>query len=260
MQWGATTNWPYAEKMNKCLKPSRATPGQRAFFWIGDSHGGMLYAAMEEAVKGKMAFVWTARGMCSYYSDEQLGVCNQDSYESAQVYRNLITDALRAELKAGDVVGLTAVNNEHVKEPALRWYDSFLLPLLREKGAQLVLIGDIPQMQQDPRACVWQPESCIREWGQHRGGYDEAKDFGSAGYLLVEEEPVEEFVAKPENSDVHMLSIAHLMCDVDKTTCGPTIPGTTIAAYNDKDHLMRVASMYLSPFFCAAFESWGFYS
>ena len=53
-------------RVRGCLTPQRATPQQRAMFFLGDSHAGAMLPGIEASVRGAMALAYTARGMCGY--------------------------------------------------------------------------------------------------------------------------------------------------------------------------------------------------
>ena len=99
-------------RVRGCLTPKRASPSQRALFFLGDSHAGAMLPGVEASVRGTMALAYTARGMCGYLSDEdlRLGRCGQDQREIATSYRDFLTRMLKEQLKPGDVLALTAAS------------------------------------------------------------------------------------------------------------------------------------------------------
>ena len=99
-------------RVRGCLTPKRASPSQRALFFLGDSHAGAMLPGVEASVRGTMALAYTARGMCGYLSDEdlRLGRCGQDQREIATSYRDFLTRMLKERLKPGDVLALTAAS------------------------------------------------------------------------------------------------------------------------------------------------------
>ena len=55
-----------------CLTPRRQPASQRAFFLLGDSHAAALSAGVQRALRGQMAFAWTARSGCAYELPSEL--------------------------------------------------------------------------------------------------------------------------------------------------------------------------------------------
>ena len=54
---------------------------------------------------------------------------------------------------------------------------------------------------------------------------------------------------------VRLFNLAPLMCSGVPAggTCGAHVPGTSVAAYQNKDHLSLAGAEYLWPYLCSAF-------
>ena len=122
-----------------CLTPRRQWASQRALFLFGDSHAAALTAGVARAVRGRMAFAWMARAGCAYTPVQT---------QCPAAYRAHITSMLRSQLRRGDVVCVTGAGDVPLMAASLAWYESFLLPLLRSKGAALLLLRDVLPMYQ----------------------------------------------------------------------------------------------------------------
>jgi len=200
----------------------------------------------------------------------------------AEVYQAHITSMLRSQLRRGDVVGLLAAGDEHLKPEMLAWYDTFLRPLLASKGAQLLLLRDalLQPMEGNTRSwqpCVDAPASC--SWARGQCAFDPSATNLCWGLSTDRElssgraaprvgwwpdTVLAEAIAytRARNSSVLFLSTRDLFCTTSEhmsAMCGPTIAGTNVVGYCDGAHLNLAGSMYLWPYLCSAFLRFGLF-
>ena len=228
-----------------CLTPDRATAEpdvqRRALFLLGDSHAASFLAGARRAAEmAGMALAWIARGKCGTSNTAQ---CTKDHRDVATEYQADVQAALREQLRPGDIVMIVEENNEHLNALAIAWYESTFLPLLRERGASLVLIYDWPSLPH--HYCYWQPnqQQCskplpgpnhlTRAAEALAAAHDEVEVFSESSWLLC-------------SSSV-----------VGQGLCGGLVQGTDIEAYSDVHHLTWAATAAMGPHLCSRVKAWG---
>ena len=278
--------------MRSCLIPERGGHHNgRALFLLGDSHAAAISHGLKRAVEGFYTVVGVWRSACGYTSDvhmqdtkwgggrpsQHLDVsspnriddplyrqayfnCRFDAYIVAVQYRDAISNVLQEHLRSGDIVAVTGMHGFPVS--LLEFYRDFLHPLVVSRGAKLVLIQDFPTIPALPAMCTptrFNPgaeATCERPYDGvvQTQGYDGEKVDLPIGALA------EEFVSSRPDA-FYFNQTQGLMCTSTSETgvCGYVVPGTHVPAYVDQAHLNLVGSLYLWPFFCAAFRQWGLF-
>lgn len=221
-----------------------------------------MLPGIEASVRGIMTVAYTGRGMCGYLSDQDLrmGRCGQDRVEIATAYRDFLTTMLKEQLKPGDVLALTAASGIALGKSMRQWYDEAVIPMIRSRGARLLLIGEPPALRDLPQVCTPSPtnpnagEQCESRYGElyKREAWEEApRNQDDAG---------ESFAKSRE--DVYFFRSFGLFCTSTEAdgVCSGVVPGTDAIAYTDTRHLARAGAVYLAPYLCASFREWGFFA
>ena len=261
--WQREWSVAQADRASRCLMPARGRQNQRALFLVGDSKAANLHAGMERALRGKMAYAMVSRGMCGLYPVAvRRMVCSQDSEATQDAWTTYVLSVLNERLETGDVLALITLRDLHLRPDVLAWYDAELLPLVRARRAKLLLIADnlplqMPGSQYVILQCLQSPSSCSSSY--------EAASTRTGGLMGLSSQAGraagQAFAAS--RSEVFFYDgLPDLFCtntDPDGV-CGPNVPGTAITAYHDYTHLRRAGSYYTWPYFCAAFQDFGFFA
>ena len=249
------------ESVTKCLKPDRDdndARSPRAVFMIGDSHAAQLLPMLTKIVeRAHMRLAWFAQGLCEYSEDALLKRCpgadsSKAKWEEAKARRGAVEDALSTHLRRGDTVILASYRVP--SSNTLAYFDTFLVPLIKKRGATLVLYGDIPRLPNepdDPSVCLptaFKPhalESCESP----------RRDIESPWHSN-QETVIRNWRHTHGGGHVRFWSQWELWCD-DKV-CGPAVPGRRdTLSYTQRGHLNEAGSLYVWPYFCAAMSNWG---
>lgn len=104
----------------------------------------MLWAGMERALQGKMAFSHIARASCGLYPDilisGNMNMCRDPGHPSLNTiqpsldYNHHVEMLLDRNIRAGDVLALTTFKDRHLIPPLLDWYREYWVPKLAQKG------------------------------------------------------------------------------------------------------------------------------
>ena len=166
---------------------------------------------------------------------------------------------LRDEVRAGDVVVITIWFTNRARNE--RWLqklaDNFrdVATFLETRGANLVIIGDVPLMpigiKPDTRP---NPEPwCTQCWARSK---ERSTLWGWAWHEHIE---ATWSALATERANVHFFSPFLLFCN-ESHACDGSVPGTGMPAYRDTDHLSTYGSLYLAPFLNCFLRSVGILS
>ena len=222
--------------------PERQPGAQRAVFFVGYSHAGALLPGIQKAVAGRMAFAFSAAAGWSFRS-----VCDP---RFAQ---------LEESVREGDVVAVAELDPspelvEGQRDPRLHFWRNALIPMLASRGAHLVLMGDVYAL--DP-LCTSRDCPYSEDYISHGSGWrhpPRGSGLTKRGLLQLMID-----VAREHAAHVHVFN-STLDLFMANGQGSSWIPGTDIRAYLDYDHLSESGALYLAPYICAAFDSWGLFS
>ena len=130
----------------------------------------------------------------------------------------------------------------------LDWLRLFRDGVIRPRGAKLVLLGDAPMLPHAGPTCTsgWDPDPSMCEV---------ALNSSSLLTHRLNDERFLNFSLETSYGQVAACSILERFCQ--NGVCGAYIPGTTINAYLDRDHLSTAGSRYLWPFIAACMREQG---
>jgi len=223
-------------------------PRGRVMFLVGDSHCTAIMAAVRRAVKGRMRVVSVCRAGVFFSSRWTASL----GYEPSWDWIPHLLDALRTHLQPGDGLAVTQLGGLWDVGPSLSFLEDVVLKdVVRPRGAQLVIIGDGPNVDRSGDTCEAVHELC------HFLGA--ARDFNPLQKAQVEEALTALEARHADEWDLHYFP------QIELWTEGPpgehlwgNVPGTGTRGLYDRQHLMvSVASKYLGPYLCSAFRSWG---
>lgn len=217
-------------EIERCLSPPRGGDfPTAALFLVGDSHCLSVLPAFNRAVAGRMSLAPAC------VSGQPFGA----GYEYTDI-GSAILRALTANVHAGDVVAVLnlAATNDY------DWLESQLVHgLLRPRGASLLLLGDYPRLT---------GKTLYTGMGSPVPVDDSKLD----ALLLAE-------AAAANFSSLHPAVFAfpqlRLWLSEDGRGGNNWIPGTSMNAYLDDNHLTVDGSRYLAPYLCSALEGWGLF-
>ena len=219
-----------------------------------------LVPALLGALRERMGFSWIARQGCAIHSNSELEGpkrrCKFNSPDVARQYRDHAVAELRVQLRAGDVVAICGLADLHFSRLTLAYYSEVLMPLIRARGATLLLVGSIPLLKASD-AALCRPTPANPEAAVNcEIPYESAKrpwDYRD----ITERWARADAFAMTWNDTAYHLKLFDLFCAPHEGTCGAVVPGTAIPAYDDKIHLSHAGSLYLAPFLCASLNNWG---
>ena len=217
------------------MTPNRASASQRAAFLFGDSHSAHIKHGVEAALT-RAGFTLSWLGItgqsCSYLYNAG-GICLE--------VRSMIRSALETHLQPGDLVIVAHAKWKYMSgwqgEQQRNTLRDLYVNVLQPRGANLVMVGDPPQLSTWAAYCLQAPINC------RTGSWE--NDANLALQPLAN-----------EFTGVTYISIWGLFCDANY--CYPQVPGTTTWAYWDNSHLTRGGSLYLWPYIGAHLEAAGF--
>ena len=222
----------------ECLRPpprlSVAT--QRAAFLVGDSHASVARPALERALSGKMTLAFAAMASTRFWGKYE--ATTKYYYKHAFVQQTVA--ALRTHLRPGDVV--IVVNYKGDNQPS--WYRSLVQETIRPANASLVLFGDYPVLNRPPTTCRYNHALCSRD--------EEADELRSR-----HDTDITTFA--DNTADVFSFLQAPFWAPEPGDHWWGNVPGTTINAFYDDNHLLEKGTLYAAPYMCSAFARWGFF-
>ena len=244
-------------RVTSCLTPIRdgATFPQRAVWLLGDSHSGAISPGMLAALDGTASVRWMGAGFgCTVDTEAAITAKMGPGYgddgrrwdwqrDSCITYNQQIDVVLSSNARACDVIVIHHMNRARTATQINEYRQRLqgLATLAESKGAQLVLMGDVPRLRDGRNAamCVGGSASaCLTSRAEVEAQHQAEKDL----YLSL--------VASNPNT-VRYLQLWDKLCDNNQ--CGAYVPGTTTLAYADNDHLSNAGATYFYPFMCAWF-------
>ena len=253
-------------RVSECLTPpSRSGVHlQRTIFFLGDSH---MYAAapgLMAAVQGAANVVFLGSSFwCGIVSREYIfnddatigqghgPIEFEDNQNACAAINKAVDQALRDNLRSCDLLVLAQRSyastgngkldmrkSPEVQRTQLARYLG-LSQLAAEKGASLLLLGDLRELPKAGSQCSLSAAlaaSC-------EISVDKVQE-----QLQVETRTYEELA---HNSNIFYFPTGDLFCDHERGNCGAFVPGTSTIVTQDKDHITVEAALYLWPFLCA---------
>lgn len=248
----------------------------RVMFLVGDSHALHLVAGLGAAIAGEYSLaysstlegagfnpVWPNVGADYACQVDPSWVCRYWARRHVRYGGPAWVDAVRAtlasQLRAGDV--LTIVN-AWLRMVTIEYVDAYmafvaeLCDMAAQRGATVLLIGDLPRILRDGRECTHPTDfgDCAtpRERAWRLGWPVHPADHPTVTYAwslhATLEARFEAFAQQTPNA-LYITSqwMFDQLCDPHTGLCGPTVPGTETVAYFDSHHLSTAGSMYLAP-------------
>ena len=253
------------QSVKECLTPERDENDEhspRALFMIGDSHGAQLLPMLTTiADKSHMRLAWFAQGSCGYADDEDYERCpgadtSRAKLDEAKARRAAVEDSLSTHLRRGDTVLLATLRVP--SSSTLAYFDTFLVPLVKDRGATLVVYGDNPKLAErdHPKIPVDDPSVCMPTASKPHALESCETQRNTVEWWVSYDEKVIGNWADTHGGHVRFWSQWELWCD-DKV-CGSTVPGRRdTISYTHGSHLNEAGSLYVWPYFCAAMLDWG---
>jgi hypothetical protein len=261
--------------ITQCLTPDRTSPDlpSSTIFVLGDGHAAAILPALVLAVRGafQVRHLYTETvGLFPHRVAQttKRGAAQTNFFRYIDVYEHIL-DTLRARMQRGDVVVLSmhsgnwnpangAIGKSHkdgsvvdLNSTAVDLMDHDLLHGVVEPAkAKLFVLGDWPYFKtfglgsQPPRG---NPAAIEPDLSLH-------------AQLQAQLLPL-----LKSNKALHYASLAPLFCQqgttlehnsttAPKGACSWNIPGTSIQAYSDDNHLNTVGSIYMWPHLCDMIE------
>uniref|UniRef100_A0A7S4IWY8 SGNH domain-containing protein n=1 Tax=Prymnesium polylepis TaxID=72548 RepID=A0A7S4IWY8_9EUKA len=226
--------------------PGRQAGMERAVFLVGDSHANALVPGMRKAVENKMSMAAAA------------GPGYRFRFACDRRF-----ELLDLNVRKGDVVVVlqsARSSNEmnYASDGQIAFYRWALVPMLKARGAKLVLMQDWPAMKvsgilcRPPRGtsrCAYTEDDIANGAGIHDPGSGTIRSLTEVLVNFANEFP-DTVYAFDQTADLLM----------QNGQGSNLIPGTRTNAYADFDHISHEGALYLAPYLCAAFDSWGFYA
>lgn len=229
---------------------------------MGDSHAGAIYPGLMAAFDGAASVVWAAMGAgCGYVPPYRIldhfedGEHAQRRISNCRAYNNAANAVFASQLQACDVV---VVHHYRTKERGAR-DDMDLLPyyrrlaaIVKSKGANMVILGDTPELPTRGSYCIATAMSphagdrCRFSWGS------------SMPQSAIHEELVYADFLEAEPDVTFFFPLRQLFCDDSaEEICDANVPGTDTLAFYDNMHLTTAGALYLWPYLCSFFSESG---
>ena len=202
----------------------------------------MTANGLRRAVEGSFTFTWAAVGHnCAL--DRDGGYTSNDYGITCSYWAQKAFEELQANLIPGDVV-VYRVANMHIRYYTISYIRDTLYPMVQQKGAKLILIGDSPYLRNRATFCLpsrFAPnalENCDTPRAQ-------AQDAAKTASL--------QSLAALHPQSIFFFDLFDLFCE--QTRCRATIPGTDTYWAFDEHHWTVAGGMYLWPFWCDYFSA-----
>lgn len=193
-------------------------PSKHTVFIAGDSHAAVLRDGLKDSISWQVGYVGYANIAMPKKIDE-------------------IIDGLEKAVKPGDVV----VWSENFVVLPVADYQAHVekLKKLTAKKANVMLVGDVVSLPQDPELCLLRKLPCSKK----RAEVDKQRK----GFIDV-------IVRASENSfnKIWAMNLQTEFCTGDD--CNMFITGTTTLGFMDRDHINRAASDYLGHKICTEIQ------
>jgi len=108
----------------------------------------------------------------------------------------------------------------------------------------MVLVGDSAQLRLGPEECLLHSEKADACSVSKADRMESTLGFSALATNLSQ-----------TYNDIYFFDYFPLLCN--EKTCDQFVPGTTISAYKDTNHLSVSGSLYLAPFLCSWFKEHG---
>lgn len=220
------------QNAGQCFGAS-ASRSKNAIFLVGDSHAAHHIFGFES--------VFSQHFLVRYLIALGYGYKPSSPDPFDRLFAAKVDHALMATLRPGDIVVHSRINSKN--DSVWIEYEHDLVILGRRvsaKGASLLLLGDIP-----PNAREASLEACTPTYfnrtamlGCERSLSEVREEFAAANQMYSK-------LAK-NNKGTYFFDPSYLLCD--SMTCGAFVPGTTVAAKIDPNHMTSSASVYLAHF------------
>jgi len=252
------------EWVRRCLEEPLANdpPFVPRLLLVGDSHSGVLATTFLSALKHRMPVhfassiagfdVYAENGTLvsgAYYTDDaSYGTPGLLEYLGKSSFTKAVWRSLRRTLRAGDIVVAVTAEFRFPSEDLVQQHVLFLRELHRlthSRHARMLLLGDVPQLQQSGRSCM----------------YPSTVDMCTTHLAFMGQIHVHDAVQRAYTElaaslpDVYYFDLRPLLCD--GVWCGAVVPGTEDIAFLDTHHISSAGALYLAPFINCFLESQG---
>jgi peptidoglycan/LPS O-acetylase OafA/YrhL len=223
--------------MENCLMKD-ASPGTVGaaggrVFLVGDSHAdhyvGALHAEMPDQTIRSFTIGWG----CGYLHENDIADNDLDRQINCSLYPQLINDFIESTVAPEDVIILGHRWKEKRKYAHLDEAVSDLAKRLSAKGAALVLIDDVPELDVDD------PLLCERRWWRP---FLPSTCFKSLAQVMRDQSPSDDLQRRIAErfSNVHPIVLRDAYCSRDGF-CGPELGDFPV--YQDGSHLSMEAAV-----------------
>jgi hypothetical protein len=253
--------------ITECLTPQRKSPDHpsRTMFVLGDSHASVMQPALLHAARGTFQIRLLYTDSVGLFPHRTEGVANPGRF--VDVYEHVLM-TLRHQITHGDAVVISMWSGNWASElgaiskgtkggvrdressPLKSMETDLLRGIVEPANAKLIVFGDWPYF--GDKAYFGQPPS---------GNPSKTEaDMKAQAKLHSEITPM-----LSHHTSLRYMSLLPLFCDGEtefitlfKTNstkslrgrCSWNIPGTSIQAYSDSEHLNTAGSIYMWPYIC----------
>ncbi|KEF41740.1 MAG: hypothetical protein ER33_09825 [Cyanobium sp. CACIAM 14] len=199
---------------------------------LGDSHAEQYVDALRQKLPERGVGAAIIGWRCGYISSLDIEPLTRQWMQGCEDYKRWVDSFVSSQVEPGDIVLVAHRWKEKKVKPHQEAVLDELADRLRARGAQLVMIDDVPELEVlDPLLCQkrpWRPlpmEGCFRssaEVNRDQGVFDRM-----AARLMA------------RHGNVHYVQLRDLYCT--GTICGPYKGGLLL--YKDNNHLRHEASL-----------------
>ena len=232
------------------FEPGRQPGAERTVFMLGDSHAAAFAPGLAKAVRGNMAM---AMGSGPSFMFVWSGDVRFSLLETV-LQKGDVVLTVQAAREPGSDANPIGDGGSYYGPSQLAFFRWALIPMLQSKGGSLVLFEDVYRLGgagDGVNSMYFCPP------GSTRCDYTEAEVNAFAGLRPVDKQRLQDFAAEfPETVRVFDRASDLMMAHGHGSNM---VPGTSINAYVDSDHVSIAGGEYFAPYLCAAFDEWGLF-